>query len=699
MRGLWRARWWNYYERGRSYQDGGLWEEAIADFETALEMRDAEEWRARTYGLHFVSYFPNRELGVSYYQVKRYQEAKEYLGRSLGSVDTARVHKYLDLVRRAEMAEGRIEDAERPSLSVSPVQGVHYRQVRRIRAPRSVISISPVDLALGNITGTPVPFPILTPHWPFSNLPAALVPMLFASPDPQRAQAQAADTAIFVTTVQSFPIVIESRDNMVVASATVDNKDVYFRNSGQEVRKVEEVQLEEGMNTIKVQAKDLAGNAVETAIQVRLDWEAPSINVYEPPAEFQTQLPTVNIDTLVIDDVGLAAVEFDGTPLLSPDELGVDSAPPAEIAIDYPEYPLERDTLNLLTIWAEDLAGNSNEYDLDVYQGAAMPGGEQGNLRELDPPIGRFVLVNHSLSPSIEFDTPEGLRVFVPEFLVRGRIAAGEDIVSLSVNGQPVAVAPAPRLQWARRVPLEVGDNTVEGIVRTRSGAGAREALSIRRELGYLEKPDSRLKVAFVLGVRPRGQRGGWLEREFEAILNEDGRFDLVSLAEGGIAIDPTDRELTSDLCRRAITIAQRCKAHLLLLGSFVEIEHDLELVVQAVDPASREVLAVADGQTTTAREDELIRFELQGLAKQLRSHFPRLEAPTLSADAIGAGAEAGWRVGMHILIGTPPSATEDFRLMAEARITRVREHASEFKVINGADKTNLRAGLHVVAR
>ena len=33
VKGLFRERWWNFYERGVSFFDGGYWEEAIDDFQ------------------------------------------------------------------------------------------------------------------------------------------------------------------------------------------------------------------------------------------------------------------------------------------------------------------------------------------------------------------------------------------------------------------------------------------------------------------------------------------------------------------------------------------------------------------------------------------------------------------------------------------------------------------------------------------
>ena len=41
VKGLFRERWWNFYERGLSFSAGGFWNEAVADFAEALR----QDWR------------------------------------------------------------------------------------------------------------------------------------------------------------------------------------------------------------------------------------------------------------------------------------------------------------------------------------------------------------------------------------------------------------------------------------------------------------------------------------------------------------------------------------------------------------------------------------------------------------------------------------------------------------------------------
>lgn len=117
--GVFRGRWWSYCERGNSFLAGRFYEEAARDYQVALRGRATDSWRARTYGLHFVAYFPNRELGVSYYHLGRLDEAEDFLRRSLSQIDTDRAHYYLKLVRKQQIAQGLLEDLEAPRISVS----------------------------------------------------------------------------------------------------------------------------------------------------------------------------------------------------------------------------------------------------------------------------------------------------------------------------------------------------------------------------------------------------------------------------------------------------------------------------------------------------------------------------------------------------------------------------------------------------
>jgi hypothetical protein len=117
--GVFRHRWWNYYERGLSFSDGQFYPEALADFQASLADRENDQRMARTYGMHFVDYFPHRESGVIYYFMGNLDVSKKELELSLSQFPTAKAQFYLDRVRKA-ILEKTVTKAGPPSLKLNP---------------------------------------------------------------------------------------------------------------------------------------------------------------------------------------------------------------------------------------------------------------------------------------------------------------------------------------------------------------------------------------------------------------------------------------------------------------------------------------------------------------------------------------------------------------------------------------------------
>ncbi len=123
-KGAFRGKWWNYYERGVSYSDGHFWKEAEADLRAALDRRDEDQRRARTYGMHFVDYFPHRELGVAFFHEGRYQEAIHELESSLRNEKSAKAEFYLDITRKSLIQQNHA-DLRPPDIDLrSPLPGL-----------------------------------------------------------------------------------------------------------------------------------------------------------------------------------------------------------------------------------------------------------------------------------------------------------------------------------------------------------------------------------------------------------------------------------------------------------------------------------------------------------------------------------------------------------------------------------------------
>lgn len=119
VRGSFRHRWWNYYERGLSFAEGEFYKEALSDLEEAADQRFEDKRRARTYGMHFIDYFPHREMGMVYYLMGDFQAAKKELLLSLEQEPSAKARYYLDKVRTGLLKSTRAA-VSIPHLLVKP---------------------------------------------------------------------------------------------------------------------------------------------------------------------------------------------------------------------------------------------------------------------------------------------------------------------------------------------------------------------------------------------------------------------------------------------------------------------------------------------------------------------------------------------------------------------------------------------------
>ncbi len=99
--GIFQENWRNLYERGRSFSDKNSFSKAIADYKKAISLRDQDEWRASSSAIHFVDYFPHRELGLIYYHRKQYDMAIDQLLLSIQTAPSAKAHFFLNKARAA----------------------------------------------------------------------------------------------------------------------------------------------------------------------------------------------------------------------------------------------------------------------------------------------------------------------------------------------------------------------------------------------------------------------------------------------------------------------------------------------------------------------------------------------------------------------------------------------------------------------
>jgi tetratricopeptide (TPR) repeat protein len=101
--------WYVNYETGLAYIESGDWLKAVESLRRALATDRHPREYARTYGMWFISYFPNYYLGVAYYNQRLWQLAVKYFeaSRQAGELENmdeerARLREYLDEARKRE---------------------------------------------------------------------------------------------------------------------------------------------------------------------------------------------------------------------------------------------------------------------------------------------------------------------------------------------------------------------------------------------------------------------------------------------------------------------------------------------------------------------------------------------------------------------------------------------------------------------
>ncbi len=117
-------KWWHYYKRALSFADGQFWEQAELDLFEAISRRKEDKRRARTYGMHFIDYFPQRELGVIYYHQEKIEKAIKRLEFSLTTQESAKAKVYLNRARRQWIEQNKL-DSQVPIIKIkSPEQNM-----------------------------------------------------------------------------------------------------------------------------------------------------------------------------------------------------------------------------------------------------------------------------------------------------------------------------------------------------------------------------------------------------------------------------------------------------------------------------------------------------------------------------------------------------------------------------------------------
>jgi Curli production assembly/transport component CsgG/Glucodextranase, domain B len=564
---IWRGRWWNHYERGISYADGEFWDDAIADFQAALAQRQEDQRRARTYGLHFLDYFPHRELGIVYYRFARYPEAIYELEISLRREETAKAKFYLNRARKS-LLEQTSRDTTPPRIVLDrPPDGLVTNRfsvevVGHVEDEAYVSGIA--------VDGQALFVELAEPRIPFTrevDLHDGLNTIDIVAVDLLGHQAQ---QRLTVHVDRQGPLVSVERVELLGAPY-------------QQQARVQGFLADRS----RIQRFVLAGNPVP--LQPGPEWP------------FRQEAPvTPGTASLPFEVEDAAGNVTRGEIALTPPASGPPGTRQGTPAM--PTFPR----------WALLYPGTVLA-DLGALHSVPI---QMAQRSDREPPVIKLARLEDRET------------VYDDAIYLEGEVTDLRAITAFAINGESLWRRKTQQLFFGQKLPLREGDNAFRLEAANEAGTTARRDLVVSRAVQKARQPGSRLRVIH-MPFEKKGTPSVLAETVYDSLFDafvSQKRFDFVDRHQ----LEAILRELKlsqTDLVdpATAAKIGKIAAAEGILIGTVVETQPALEVYARFVDVETSVVLAAADiyGEELTLRTMKTL---MEGLALKLRRHFPLVE-------------------------------------------------------------------------
>jgi len=129
------GKFYNYYEEGLAYMKQGDWDRAIEEFKAAISLEFKDRPNLKTYGMHFIDYFPHREMGICYYNLGDIENATKHLQLSQSLSPSKRAAEYL-----AKLGKGEVPQPPSPAGISREEQERLAREKAQLEAERKRIA-------------------------------------------------------------------------------------------------------------------------------------------------------------------------------------------------------------------------------------------------------------------------------------------------------------------------------------------------------------------------------------------------------------------------------------------------------------------------------------------------------------------------------------------------------------------------------
>lgn len=600
VRGLFRERWWNFYERGCSFLEGGYYAEAIADFKEALKQSTRDQRRARTYGMHVIEFFPHRELGVAYYHLGNYRAAEKELEISLSAVDTGRAKYYLNEVRRSVL---KVSTTATPPPRI--ILNAETEQSITKRFTITVAGVIEADAYVHTlvINGEPVFIELAQKRLVFAKsikLHRGLNRITIKSRDllgneAEKTIAVTADVegpllhinnAISGAEISENCFVLQGSlsDDSGIIGLKINEFNIPYRGE-RNVSFMHPVQLVAGINRILFQAEDSAGNTTTGELSLiciaGLAWKNTRL------AYIETKQHIRNIPTLLA---------FQGNGML-------DTGAHRLFTAGAPEQPASPLSIHLKNMRARQTVYYNNLY--------------------LD-----------------------------------GSVTSANEIAAVTIHNVPLSIKPGKVIFFSQLVELNPGENTLTIQAHDKKGARAEKTIVVVYQIPPIRQLGARMSLA----ILPFEQTGAVTatsamigENLVSAFLRQE-RFNIVSR---GPAFEAALRELKlsgSDLVDTAAALrtGRLVTADGILTGTIHETDNSIEVYARLINA---ETATIMDAQDVYGEDKTLphIQYLVNGLALKFKHSFPLIEGIVVKTAGkniyTDVGAASGIKRDMKFII------------------------------------------------
>lgn len=659
-KGLFRQRWWNYYERGISFADGQFWKEAEEDFRVALRLRGEDKRRARTYGMHFVDYFPHRELGVVLFHQGRYPEAVQELETSLKSVKTAKTEFYLDRTRKV-LIEQEGKDAQAPEIIIeSPAEGSFFNGFATVVAGTvrddsyvKEIQVNGVEVRI-DLAATEIPFNMEVPLKGGEN------PILVMATD-LTGKSSLARRKVLVDRQGPVLNIDEPAEGTPPSTPGLRLKGFAYDDSGireirvngrtilnsteREVPLDHPLSLSVGEDRVIVEALDQVGN--QTRAEIRLGSKGTartpsrSLSENDPVASFRRKPESIDAHSLRMPTfVGMT--NGGSRPVLGQPPSVLTHPKIFLASLDVPEISISRTDLPRFAFGDGTRGAAPDVQDLSASGPLLLAANEP---QDTNP-------------PAIELKGwTEEQTVFLDQAYLEGNVRDDGSVEQLLVNNIPILRKPGKNVYFSYLAELGEGENTFA--IQGKDGADNQAEVKIRinRKLQKIREVGSRMAVALLPLDRKGeiGAAGEGVEDLLLGSLTERSRFEMVERQR----LEDVLREQqlsSSDLADQdaAVRLGKILTANAILMGSVLEKENSLEIFGRVVDTESSLILAAADvyGENVDA---QVMRQLCQGLVIKLCDELPLAEGLVVQVKGkkivVDLGKESRVKKGMQLIV------------------------------------------------